>query len=804
MYNTGKDLPRVSETARGRMKRRTLAMTKSKKMLASILTAAMILTASAPVTYAAAPATRTSASSAAYVKSDTTMDFTVTQDQTYQFRFEIVGPRGLQPNLVAGNGSVLQTEDVKQVVENGHDVYYFKVRAIGKPGQASAIYTTLPGQKSVKHCTIAVGAPYVKSDTTVDFAIKKNNTYQFRFEIVGPRGLQPNLVAGNGSVLQTEDVKKVVENGHDVYYFKVRAIGKSGEGSSIYTTLPGQASVKHCTIWVDTKPGSTTPGGSTNPGGTSQPGGNQGGDTEKPGETTPGQDDEKPDTQVALQSISLNQTSVTLEAGNQDKLTVSYNPSNTTESKDVTWTSSNSSVATVDASGIVTAKAAGGATITAKVGTKTASCIVTVKAKEAETTQPGAVTAYTEKRILTPGVNAEIEFNVTDQKDVPTFQVSAGLQITGDAKVTKSGNVTTYEVPVIAQKGGNMTLTAKTSINTATVAIEAEPLSINSNPTMTMRNVDKGTVKFSVNAHVDVEPSVTAQNATVTTTKTSSTTNDIWTVTVTPKAGATSASVTFSLAGSSATTNITITNPAQEIANQFLSYAKSNGYNVTYNPSIAAPQLIGYTTSKIDMTGGKADTNSLYNLLEKMKSHEATEFAVTVAPDNSGKATYFTYKVVKVLDQGTNPNPDWDSIYYSKDNTDFISDYGDGLGFGKDEIGCNPYAVRRLEEVTGINIGDIDVGTTNNQVTWNFIHSYYLNNGFSWNSKPEKNSIQFSLEKNASGELVVSHVAFIEETWGEKSVYITEGNANPSFLGYHERSDVTQEDPMTWYLYTAK
>ena len=786
-------------------------MTKSKKMLASILTAAMILTASAPVTYAAAPATRTSASSAAYVKSDTTMDFTVTQDQTYQFRFEIVGPRGLEPHIVAGNGNVLRTENVTKADENGHDVYYFKVRAIGKPGQASAIYTTLPGQKSVKHCTIAVGAPYVKSDTTVDFAVKKNNTYQFRFEIVGPRGLEPHIVAGNGNVLRTENVTKAVENGHDVYYFKVRAIGKSGEGSSIYTTLPGQASVKHCTIWVDTKPGSTTPGGSTNPGG-STPGGNQGGDTEKPGETTPSQDNEKPDTQVALQSISLNQTSVTLEAGNQAKLSVTYNPSNTTESKDVTWTSSNPSVATVDTSGVVTAKAAGSATITAKVGSKTASCAVTVKAKEAETTQPGAVTAYTEKRILTPGVNAEIEFNVTDQKDAPTFQASDGLQIAGAANVTKSGNVTTYEVPVIAQKGGNMTLTAKTSVNTATVAIEAEPLSISSTPFMSMENVNTAKLTFSVHAHVDLEPSVTAQNATVSTTKSSNTSNDIWTVTVTPKAGATSASVTFSLAGSSATTNITITNPAQEIANQFLSYAKSNGYNVIYNPSIAAPQLIGYTTSKIDMTGGKADTNSFYNLLEKMKSHEATEFAVTVAPDNSGKASYFTYKVVKVLDQGTNPNPDWDSIYYGENNTDFISKFDDGSNLSREKIGCTSYAARRLEEVTGINIGDIGSTTIYDGVMyyskWDEVKSYYSNYGLSWGITPKKNSIVFYLQKTNSGELYLRHVAYVEtdvyNDVTEQCVWISEGSGSTIKPGYQDSQAPAFEQDDVWYLYTTK
>lgn len=184
-----------------------------------------------------------------YVKSDTTIDFTVTQGQTYAFRFEVIGTHA-NPNITAGNGAVLRTEEVKKVIENGNDVYYFKVRATGNVGEASAVYTTLPGQKPVKHCVIRVSAPYVKSDTTIDFSVKQGNTYAFRFDIIGPQGLQPNITTGNGRVLQTENVRKTVENGHDVYFFTVRAIGKVGEASSVYTTLPGQAPVKHCMIRV--------------------------------------------------------------------------------------------------------------------------------------------------------------------------------------------------------------------------------------------------------------------------------------------------------------------------------------------------------------------------------------------------------------------------------------------------------------------------------------------------------------------------------------------------------------------------
>ena len=80
-----------------------------------------------------------------------------------------------------------------------------------------------------------------------------------------------------------------------------------------------------------------------------------------------------------LKSISLNKSSASVTVGQSFNLSVKYNPTNTTDSKSVIWTSSNTSVATVSG-GKVTAKKAGTATITAKVGSKTAACKVTVKA----------------------------------------------------------------------------------------------------------------------------------------------------------------------------------------------------------------------------------------------------------------------------------------------------------------------------------------------------------------------------------------------------------------------------------------
>ena len=86
---------------------------------------------------------------------------------------------------------------------------------------------------------------------------------------------------------------------------------------------------------------------------------------------------------VAVSGISLNKTSTSIEKGNTETLTATISPDEATD-KSVTWTSSDPSVATVDASGVVTAVAAGEATITAEASNGlTATCTVTVTAPAA-------------------------------------------------------------------------------------------------------------------------------------------------------------------------------------------------------------------------------------------------------------------------------------------------------------------------------------------------------------------------------------------------------------------------------------
>ena len=148
---------------------------------------------------------------------------------------------------------------------------------------------------------------------------------------------------------------------------------------------------------------------------------------------------------VALQKISLNKSSLSVNVGGTSKLTVAYTPSNTTASKSVTWTSSNTKVATVSG-GKVTGKKAGTATITAKVGSKTATCKLTVKAASSDGSSSGAASGSYK--------------NVTDAYSIlNTFRTTKANQWYWNSRNT--AKVTTYGLKSL-KKDTSLEKTAKT------------------------------------------------------------------------------------------------------------------------------------------------------------------------------------------------------------------------------------------------------------------------------------------------------------------------------------------------------
>lgn len=83
---------------------------------------------------------------------------------------------------------------------------------------------------------------------------------------------------------------------------------------------------------------------------------------------------------VPVTGITLSETSLSLREGKTETLTATVEPENATD-KTITWTSSDESIAKVDANGVVTAVSAGTATIKATIGTVFDECAVTVTKK---------------------------------------------------------------------------------------------------------------------------------------------------------------------------------------------------------------------------------------------------------------------------------------------------------------------------------------------------------------------------------------------------------------------------------------
>jgi beta-glucanase (GH16 family) len=111
-------------------------------------------------------------------------------------------------------------------------------------------------------------------------------------------------------------------------------------------------------------------------------------------------------TTVAVTGVSLSSTTASLTVGSTKQLTATIAPTNATNQA-VTWSSSNTAYATVSSSGLVTAIAAGTATITVKTtdGSKTATCVVTVTSSTTKKKKSAENSTGNEFSNDNPGVN---------------------------------------------------------------------------------------------------------------------------------------------------------------------------------------------------------------------------------------------------------------------------------------------------------------------------------------------------------------------------------------------------------------
>ena len=144
-------------------------------------------------------------------------------------------------------------------------------------------------------------------------------------------------------------------------------------------------------------------------------------------------------TTVSVTGVTLNKASMNLVEGKSEVLSATVSPDNATN-KAISWKSSDAAVASVDATGKVTAVKAGSATITVTTtdGSKTATCAVTVTAKEVKVT---GITVDPSTLEIKEGTTSQLKVVITPA-DATSKDITWKSTNTEAATVDGSGLVT--------------------------------------------------------------------------------------------------------------------------------------------------------------------------------------------------------------------------------------------------------------------------------------------------------------------------------------------------------------------------
>ena len=180
---------------------------------------------------------------------------------------------------------------------------------------------------------------------------------------------------------------------------------------------------------------------------------------------------------IAVSSVTLSTSSISLKVGETYTLTATISPDNA-DNKKVIWSSDNASVASVDNSGVVTAVAPGETSVIAKSddGGKQASCKITVTSRETKVTgvslnQTSMEIAVGDECVLTATVTPEDATN----RNVSWMSSDDAIASVANGKV-KALTVGKAKITVETEDGGK---TAECSVNVVEKTYAVESVSLN-------------------------------------------------------------------------------------------------------------------------------------------------------------------------------------------------------------------------------------------------------------------------------------------------------------------------------------
>ena len=311
---------------------------------------------------------------------------------------------------------------------------------------------------------------------------------------------------------------------------------------------------------------------------------------------------------IEVSGITLDRTSLSMTEGETYTLAATVSPSNATD-KTVTWSSSNTSVATVSSSGVVAAKSVGSATITAKAGSITASCNITVNAKYVAVE---SITLSETSLLLDIDESYILKATVTpsDATDNTVTWLTSNQYV---AKVTSYGLVS-------AVASGRATITAKAGDKSATCEVVV-------GKKVTGITLDKTSIAMKEGETMTLTATVSPSDA--------ANKMVIW--------GSSNYSVAMVDSFGEVTAKATGTATITAKAGSFIASCK-----VTVNPATVSVTSVSLNKTNLSLTIGGSET-----LIATIQPSDATNKSVTWSSNNTSVATVSSSGLVTAKAAGT-------------------------------------------------------------------------------------------------------------------------------------------------------
>ena len=456
---------------------------------------------------------------------------------------------------------------------------------------------------------------------------------------------------------------------------------------------------------------------------------------------------------IPVTGVSLNKSTLALNVGASETLRATVAPNNATNKK-VNWTSNKTSVATVDANGKVTAKAAGSATITAtsEDGNKTATCTVTVSdvishsldlTPESTTINAGATQTYTVK--LTTVKNgtrttetisnsnsrltwtsssnsvATVTNGVATGKAAGTVTITVTYTFSDNSKVSDTATLSVEQVPVSVitlnqtaltlEKGATSTLTATVAPDNATIK------------TLTWKSSNTSVATVDANGKVTAVAKGTA-NITATATDGS---NKSATCAVTVKISVTGVSVnhsTLSLNVGGTYSDLTATVLPADASDKSVTWSSSNTAVATVDASTGKITAVKAGTADIVATTTDGSKTAKCTLTVK----DVVTYSLAITPANSSVYVGSTLTYAAKLTTTTNGTPATTTLsntavtWSSSSSAATISTAGVATGVSAGSVTITakykPSGASEISATTGLTVKSVAVtGVTLNKTT---------------------------------------------------------------------------------------